>query len=271
MLDYRGCGMSVMEMSHRSSRFQEIVEDARRRLRQLLALPDNYQILFLQGGASLQFAMVPINLMTGSGRADYVHTGIWSRKAIAEAGKFGAVRVAASSENDGFLQIPELHAGLWDPSADYVHITTNNTIYGTAYRSIPGTGPLTLVADMSSDFLSAELDVSRFGLVYAGAQKNAGPAGLTVVLVRDDLLGRAPAKTPTMLDYATHAKAGSCYNTPPTLFDLHRRPGLCLAPGPRRPGRDRPATTAKRPACSTRSWTDRTSFTPWSNRPTARS
>jgi phosphoserine aminotransferase len=216
-LSYEGSGMSVMEMSHRSGLFSGIINEAERLLRDLLQIPDNYKVLFIQGGASQQFAMVPLNLLVKSGKADFVHTGSWSKKAISEAKKFGAALVVASSEDEHFTYIPKIDPSLIDPEADYVHITTNNTIEGTAFSEIPDTGSVPLVADMSSNILSEEVDVSKFGLIYAGAQKNIGPAGLTVVIVRDDLIGHAPESCPTMLNYQTFSNSGSMYNTPPTF------------------------------------------------------
>ena len=213
---YGNSGMSVMEMSHRSADFEEIIHRAERDLRTLMNISDDYSVLFLQGGASLQFAMVPLNLMTRHRRAYYVNTGMWSKKAIAEAKKVGEVIVPASSEDRTFSYIPELNADMFKGDADYVHITPNNTIYGTRYTKLPDTGGLPIVADMSSCILSEVINVNDYGLIYAGAQKNIGPAGLTVVIIRKDLIGRAPANIPTMLDYKTHADNGSLYNTPPT-------------------------------------------------------
>ena len=213
---YGNSGMSVMEMSHRSADFEDIIHRAERNLRTLMNISDDYSVLFLQGGASLQFAMVPLNLMTRHRRAYYVNTGMWSKKAIAEARKFGEVIVPASSEDRTFSYIPELDADMFKGDADYVHITSNNTIYGTRYTKLPDTGGLPIVSDMSSCILSEVIDVNDYGLIYAGAQKNIGPAGLTVVIIRKDLIGRAPANIPTMLDYKTHADNGSLYNTPPT-------------------------------------------------------
>ncbi len=215
MLDYRGTGMSVMEMSHRSETFLEIIEGAEVSIRQLLSVPANFKVLFLQGGASTQFAMVPLNLFRKKRKAGYLHTGAWSHKAIAEAKRYGTVQVLASSEEDRFTRIPDLGNLRFDPGMDYVHFTSNNTIFGTSYRDFPHTGSIPLVADMSSDILSKEIEVPRFGLIYAGAQKNAGPAGLTLVIIREDLIGHALPETPTMLDYQTAAKARSLYNTPP--------------------------------------------------------
>ncbi len=215
MLDYNGSGQSVMEMSHRSAVYEKIIKDAEALLREVMRIPENYKVLFLQGGASMQFAMVPMNLMGQKKKADIVNTGVWSKKAIAEAKRFGTVRVVATSEDKNFSYIPTLDKSMFDPEAAYVHITTNNTIFGTRYRSIPDTGALPLVADMSSNILSEEYDVSKFGLIYAGAQKNLGPAGLTVVIIREDLAGKPIDNTPTMLDYSTHIENESMFNTPP--------------------------------------------------------
>ncbi|WP_373894280.1 3-phosphoserine/phosphohydroxythreonine transaminase [Virgibacillus sp. CBA3643] len=216
LVNYRNSGMSVMELSHRSDWFTEIITEAEQLLRELMAIPDNYKVLFLQGGASQQFSMVPMNLLTRSGKADYVNTGSWSKKAIKEAEKFGAIRVIASSEEANFTYIPDVDSSMIDRQADYVHITTNNTIEGTTYAEIPDTGEVPLVADMSSNILSEEIDVSKFGLIYAGAQKNIAPAGLTLVIIREDLIGHAPENCPAMLNYKTHSDSGSLYNTPPT-------------------------------------------------------
>ena len=202
MMDYRGCGQSVMEMSHRSKVYDDIIKEAESLLREVMNIPDNYKVLFLQGGASSQFAMVPMNLMNRNKKADYVITGQWAKKAYKEAARYGAARVVASSEDNTFNYIPHLDVSMFDPEADYVHICMNNTIYGTAYHEIPDTGNVPLVADISSCALSEPLDVSRFGLLYAGAQKNMGPAGLTVVIVRDDLLEQFTADCPTMLKCA---------------------------------------------------------------------
>ncbi|MEX0960239.1 MAG: 3-phosphoserine/phosphohydroxythreonine transaminase [Burkholderiales bacterium] len=216
MLDWRGSGMSVMEMSHRGKEFMSIAEAAETDLRELLAIPGNYKVLFLQGGATAQFAMVPLNLLRGGNSADYVHTGEWSKKAIAEARKFCAVNVAASSEDRNFSYVPQQSAWKPDPRAAYLHITSNETIGGVEFHCTPETGTVPLVADMSSHILSRPVDVSRYGLIYAGAQKNIGPAGLAIVIVRDDLVGHAPKNTPAMMDYRIHAENGSMYNTPPT-------------------------------------------------------
>ena len=216
MVNYANSGMSVMEISHRSGLFTEIITQAEQLLRKLMNIPENYKVLFLQGGASQQFAMVPLNLLTKSGKADYINTGSWSKKAIKEAKKYGEISVIASSEDANYSYIPAFDPNMIDPEADYIHITTNNTIEGTAYSEIPDTGGIPLVADMSSNILSVEIDVSKFGLIYAGAQKNIGPAGLTVVIIREDLIGNAKDVCPTMLDYKTHSENDSLYNTPPT-------------------------------------------------------
>jgi len=215
LVDYRGTGMSVMEMSHRSKEYEAIIGAAEKDLRELMGIPSNYKVLFLQGGASTQFAMVPLNLFRGSKSADFVITGAWAKKAASEAKKYGTVKAVASSEDRNFSYIPKLTADLFSPDADFVHITTNNTIYGTLFPALPDTGNVPLVADMSSNILSQVYDVSRFGLIYAGAQKNAGPAGATIVIIREDLMGHAMPITPTMLNYKTHADEGSMYNTPP--------------------------------------------------------
>ncbi len=216
LLTYKDSGMSVMEMSHRSDDFQAIIDKAEGDLRTLMGIPDNYKVLFLQGGASMQFAMVPLNLMTQHKKAIYIKTGEWSKKAISEGKKYGEVIVAASSEDRNFAYIPKMDANMFDIDADYVHITQNNTIYGTKYNKLPEIGDKVLVSDMSSCILSEEINVNDFGIIYAGAQKNIGPAGLTIVIIRDDLIGRASSSVPTMLDYKTHADAASMYNTPPT-------------------------------------------------------
>jgi phosphoserine aminotransferase len=216
MLDYRGTGMSVMEMSHRSAAYAEIIDEARQLLRKLMGIPANYHVLFLQGGASTQFAMVPLNLFGINAKADYVNTGAWSKKAIAEAKRYGDVNVVASSDDKTFSYIPRLSREMFRDDATYVHITSNNTIYGTRYRTLPDTGGVPLVADASSNILSEEFDLGRFGIIYAGAQKNIGPAGVTVVIVREDLVGKALETTPTMLNYSTHVDNKSMFNTPPT-------------------------------------------------------
>ncbi len=213
---YGDTGMSVMEMSHRSSAYQGIIDECEALLRELLNIGDNYKVLFLQGGASSQFAMIPLNLFGKNMKADYLLTGLWSKKAAKEAKRYGEVNIVASSEDKVFNYIPKFDKGDFTPDADYVHITHNNTIYGTRFSNIPDTGDVPLVADMSSSILSQEVDVNQFGIIYAGAQKNMGPAGLTVVIIREDLIGKALEICPTMFDYQTHADNGSMFNTPPT-------------------------------------------------------
>lgn len=215
LTNYKGCGESVMEMSHRSKEFGTIISEAEANLRLIMEIPDNYKVLFLQGGATLQFSMVPMNLLYKSGKADYVVTGAWAKKAAEEAVKFGDIRIAASSEESNFTYIPSLANKDFRSDADYVHITLNNTIYGTRFPYIPDTGDIPLVADMSSSILSEGIDVSKFGIIYAGAQKNVGPAGVTLVIIREDLIGHAPKNIPVYLDYKTHAGNESMYNTPP--------------------------------------------------------
>jgi phosphoserine aminotransferase len=216
MLDWHGSGQSVMEMSHRGKEYMSIHEQAERDLRALLGVPDDYAVLFLQGGATQQFAMVPINLLRGRTSADYVNTGEWSKKAIKEAKLYCKVNVAASSESSRFTCVPPQSEWTLDPSAAYVHICGNETIGGVEFNWLPDTGDVPLVADVSSHFLSRPIDVARHGLIYGGAQKNIGPAGLTIVIVRRDLLGQPIAGTPTMLDYKQHADNDSMLNTPPT-------------------------------------------------------
>lgn len=216
MLDYRGTGMSVMEMSHRSCSFQEIIDQAEADLRELAGIPDNYRVLFLQGGASLQFAMIPMNLMKNR-KADFILTGQWSKKAYKEAGKYGEARVIASSEDQTFSYIPDCSDLDISPDADYVYICENNTIYGTKFKELPNTKGKTLVADVSSCFLSEPMDVTKYGLVYGGVQKNIGPAGVVIAIIREDLITEDVLPgTPTMMTYKTHMDAGSLYNTPNT-------------------------------------------------------
>lgn len=216
MLEYGSSGQSVMEMSHRSKEYEEIIGACESLLRQTMAIPDQYKVLFLQGGASSQFSMVPMNLLTKSGKADYMVTGQFSKKAYAEAKKYGDINLAASSEDQNFTYIPQWDAVKQNPQADYFHICLNNTIYGSKFNYIPETGAVPLVADLSSCILSEPFDVGKFGLIYAGAQKNMGPAGLTVVIVREDLIGKTLPGTPSMFDYKLMADEGSMYNTPPT-------------------------------------------------------
>ncbi|MFR8001981.1 MAG: 3-phosphoserine/phosphohydroxythreonine transaminase [Hydrogeniiclostridium sp.] len=215
MLDYQGSGQSVMEMSHRSKVYQGIIDSAESLLREVMNIPDSYKVLFLQGGASSQFAMVPMNLMTKSGKADFVLTGQWATKAYKEAARYGEANVVASSKDKTFSYIPKLDPSTFTPDADYFHICLNNTIYGTKFHTLPETGSVPLVADISSCIVSEPIDVSKFALLYAGAQKNLAPAGLTVVIIREDLIGHAMDITPTMFNYQTHADNGSMFNTPP--------------------------------------------------------
>jgi phosphoserine aminotransferase len=216
MVDWHGCGMSVMEMSHRGKEFMSIHAEAQDLLRELMDIPKGYQVLFMQGGAIGENAIVPMNLMRSGGRADYVLTGEWSKKSATEAAIYGQVNVAASTEASKFLSVPRQSEWKLDPGASYVHICSNETIGGVQFHWTPDTGSVPLVADMSSDILSRPIDVSRYGLIYAGAQKNIGPSGLTIVIVREDLLGRALPITPTAFNYEVQAKADSMYNTPPT-------------------------------------------------------
>lgn len=215
LLNYDGSGQSVMEMSHRSSEFKKIAQDAEQNLRELMNIPDNYKVLFLQGGGTLQFSMVPMNLLRNTKKADYVLTGTWAKKAYKEACRFGDIKVVASSEDDTFTWVPKIKKEDIREDADYVYITTNNTIYGTAYNYVPETGDIPLVADMSSNILSEPVDVSKFGIIWAGAQKNVGPAGMTIVIIREDLIGHAREEVPAYLDYKIHADNDSMYNTPP--------------------------------------------------------
>ena len=220
LLDYNGTGMSVMEMSHRSADFDNIIKDAEKLMRELLNIPDNYSVMFLQGGASTQFAMIPLNLFGKNKKADYIVTGAWSKKAAQEADKYGKANIIASSEDKNYTFIPKV--GSFSSDADYVHITMNNTIYGTRYTWVPETGDIPLVADMSSNILSEKVDVSKYAVIYAGAQKNLAPAGVTLAIVRNDLIGKHMDITPTMLQYKIHADKGSLYNTPPcwTIYIL---------------------------------------------------
>ena len=224
MLDYRGTGMSVMEMSHRSAMYQEIFDETEALVRELMGVPENYSVLFLQGGATGQFAAIPLNLLSRS--ADYIDSGNFAHGALTEAQKYGAVRCVASSRDENYVSIPAWNPADFDPEADYFYITTNNTIFGTRYASLPETGKVPLVADMSSNILSEVYDVSRFGVIYAGAQKNIGPAGLTLVIVRKDLLGRARKDCPKILNWTVMDEKGSMLNTPPT-YAIYMA-GLCM-------------------------------------------
>ena len=216
MLDYHDSGMSVMEMSHRSKVYQGIIDEAEADLRKLIGIPENYKVLFMQGGATLGFAMIPMNFMV-KGKIDLINTGVWTKKAIKDAKIFGEVNVVASGEENGFKKIPDVKSIKFDPEADYVYMCDNNTIYGSKFKEYPETGNVPLICDMSSCFLSEPIDVKKFGMIYAGAQKNVGPAGVTICIIRDDLLARTPGQPlPAYLDYRLHAENGSMYNTPPT-------------------------------------------------------
>jgi phosphoserine aminotransferase len=216
MLDYQGCGMSVMEMSHRSKEFESIIQTAEADLRDLMGIPSNYKVMFLQGGASLQFAMLPMNLRPAGSSADYIVTGSWSKTAWKEAGKLGATCVAFNGESANFNRLPAQEEYKFDPKAAYIHFCHNETIHGVEFKTepVPPQG-IELVCDMSSDFLSQPVDVSKYAMIYAGAQKNAGPAGVVVVIIREDMLTRVPEKLPVMLDYKLLAESGSLHNTPP--------------------------------------------------------
>ena len=215
MLEYGESGQSVMEMSHRSKTYDAIIKTAEADLREIMNIPENYEVLFLQGGASTQFAMIPMNLMNKNKKADFVVTGQWANKAYKEAARYGEAKLIASSADKTYSYIPKLDKADFTPDADYFHICMNNTIYGTKWNELPDTGDVPLVADISSCILSEPIDVTKFGLLYAGAQKNVAPAGLTIVIVRKDLLGNAMDITPTMLNYVTHAENDSMFNTPP--------------------------------------------------------
>jgi len=216
MLDWHGSGMSVMEMSHRGKEYMSIAAKAEKDLRDVMSIPDNYKVLFLQGGASAQFAMIPLNLLGEKKSADYLNTGMWSKKAIAEAKRYCTVNIVADTSGDGFTSVPTQAELKLNPDAAYVHYTPNETIGGVEFDYIPETNGVPLIADMSSTILSRPIDVSKFAMIYAGAQKNIGPAGLTIVIIRDDLLGKASESTPAVFNYATHADNDSMYNTPPT-------------------------------------------------------
>ncbi len=215
MLDYEGTGESVMEMSHRSKEFDAIIKGAEQLLRELMNIPDNYKVLFLQGGTSTQFAAIPLNFMNGSGKADYVVSGQWSNKASQEAARYGDVKVVATSKPENFSCVPAMDPAEFRPDADYFYICLNETVHGNLIRELPDTGNVPLIADISSCFLSEPLDVSKFAMLYGGAQKNIAPAGLTICIIREDLLGNAREGTPTMLNYTTMAEKDSLYNTPP--------------------------------------------------------
>jgi phosphoserine aminotransferase len=212
-----GVGMSILEISHRSKPFDDVIEGCEADLRALAAIPANYHVLFLQGGASLQFSMVPMNLLPPGGSADYIVTGSWSEKAVKEAKRVGAVKIAATTAADNYARVPRQSELTLDPAAAYVHYTTNNTIFGTEWHNVPDVGRVPLVADTSSDMFSRPIDIGKFGLIYAGAQKNLGPSGLTLVIIRDDLVSRTPASLATMLQYGVHVENKSMYNTPPVF------------------------------------------------------
>jgi len=217
LLSLPGVGMSILEISHRSKTFDDVIQGCEADMRTLAGIPANYKILFLQGGASLQFSMVPMNLLPAGGSADYIVTGVWGQKAVKEAKKCGAVKIAGSTESEHFTRVPTQAELTLDPAAAYVHMTSNNTIYGTEWKWLPGTGQVPLVSDMSSDIFSGPVDVSKHALIYAGAQKNLAPAGVTLVIIREDLLERSPASLHTMLSYKVHAENQSLYNTPPVF------------------------------------------------------
>ena len=217
LVDFKGTGMSVMELSHRSAAFEEVHNEAIANLRQLYEIPENYEVLFLQGGASLQFSMIPMNFLNEGQKASYIQTGAWSEKAFAEAKLFGTPVEAASSKSNNYKNIPALSDIQIDEDSAYLHLTSNNTIFGTQWKTFPTTGDVPLIADMSSDILSKKIDVSKFAMIYAGAQKNLGPSGVTVVIIRKDFLEKANSTIPTMLKYSTHSKNNSLYNTPPTF------------------------------------------------------
>jgi phosphoserine aminotransferase len=217
LLALPGVGMSILEISHRSKPFEEILAGCEADLRTLAGIPEGYKVLFLQGGASMQFSMVPMNILTSEGSADYIVTGAWSQKAVKEAKRVGGVKIAASTESENFTRVPRQDELTLDPNAAYVHYTTNNTIFGTEFHYRPETGSVPLVADTSSDMFSGPIDISKYALIYAGAQKNLAPAGLTLVIIREDMLQRTPKSLPTMLQYPVHAENGSMYNTPPVF------------------------------------------------------
>ena len=217
LLALPGVGMSVLEISHRSRAFDAIIQAAEADLRELAGIPDNYRVLFLQGGASLQFSMVPMNLLPPGGTADYIVSGSWSQKAVKEAKRQGTVHIAGSTEAENFRRVPRQDELSFTPGAAYVHFTSNNTIYGTQWHQLPDAGDAPLVCDASSDIFSRPIDITRYGLIYAGAQKNLGPSGVTLVIIRDDLVKRSPSTLPTMLNYSVHAENGSLYNTPPVF------------------------------------------------------
>ena len=216
LVDYKDAGMSVMEMSHRSKAFDEIIQTTEALIRELMNIPAKYKVLFLQGGASSQFSMIPLNLLKNSKKVDLIHTGTWTKKAMEEIKRYGSLNVVATSEDKNFSYIPKVDKSKFSADAAYFYICSNNTIEGTRYTKFPDTGNVPLVADMSSNILSEVMDVSKFGIIFAGAQKNIGPAGLTIVIIREDLIGNAMDIAPVMFNYAIHAENKSLYNTPPT-------------------------------------------------------
>ncbi len=258
LLALPGVGMSILEISHRSKPFEDILAGCEADLRTLAGIPDGYHVLFLQGGASLQFSMVPMNLLASGASADYIVTGSWSQKAVKEAKRVGGVKIAASTESENFARVPRQSELTLDRDAAYVHYTTNNTIFGTEFSYVPDTAGVPLVADASSDIFSGPIDVSKFALIYAGAQKNLAPAGVTLALVRDDMLKRTPATIPTMLQYGVHVENASMYNTPPVFAIYVMR--LVLAWLLKRGGLEAIARTNARKAEKLYAEIDRTEF-----------
>jgi phosphoserine aminotransferase len=253
-----GVGMSILEVSHRSKVFEDVLARAEADIRQLAGVPADYRVLFLQGGASLQFTMVPMNLLPAGSTADYVATGVWSTKAVDEAKKIGNVHIAATTKAEQFTRIPRAEEIVLTPGAAYVHMTSNNTIYGTEWKALPDVGDVPLVSDTSSDMFSRPIDVARHALIYAGAQKNMGPAGVTVVIIREDLLARSAASLPAMLSYAVHAQNGSMYNTPPVfaIYVLGLVTRWLIGQG----GLEAIAAANERKACTLYAEIDRTGF-----------
>jgi phosphoserine aminotransferase len=264
-----GVGMSILEISHRSKTFESILARTEADLRRLGGVPANYKVLFLQGGASMQFSMVPLNLLTAGATADYIVTGGWSQKAVNEAQRVGTVHIAGSTEGENFARIPRQDELTLTPGAAYVHFTTNNTLFGTEWASEPAVGDVPLVADTSSDMFSRPIDVAKYGLIYAGAQKNLGPSGVTLVIVRDDLLARSTKSLHTMLNYAVHAENGSMYNTPP-CFGIYLM-GLVMQWALAQGGLDAVGTINARKAAALYAEIDRTGFYRGTAQPDSRS
>jgi phosphoserine aminotransferase len=258
LVELPGVGMSVLEISHRSKTFEDILAKTEADVRALGNVPANYKVLFLQGGASMQFSMVPLNLLTAGATADYIVTGAWSQKAVKEAQRVGTVNIAATTESDNFSRLPKQDEIKLTPGAAYVHMTTNNTLFGTEWPSEPAVGDAPLVADTSSDMFSRPIDVSKYGLIYAGAQKNLGPSGVTLVIIREDLLARSQKSLHTMLNYAVHAENGSMYNTPP-CFGIYLM-GLVMKWGLAQGGLDAINTVNKRKADKLYAEIDRSGF-----------